>query len=374
MSEGAAHLVDNVIPDVPIRQWVLSFPYNLRYLFAYQKKALHQGLQVVIRVINRYYINKGEERYGFKGKTGAISLIQRFGGHLNLNPHFHFIFLDGIFNEDGKFFRISPPTNEELGEVVLKIKDRVFKSLEKKEWIDGYNLNFETDELYEESPLLSEIMLASIQNRLYLGQEKGDKALKGSGTFVEVKGKQCVYKDGFSLHAGVMIAGHNTKAKERLIRYVLRPSVSNERLKKREDGDLEYQLKRKWSDGTKSVKLSGEELIVRLISLIPPPRMNLIRYSGVLGPNSSLRKKVVKKTESKIKEKKGRSYIEWSKLLKRVFQIDVTKCKCGGELKIISAILDRNIIRPILDHLNISTEIPIPTEARSPPEEQLTLW
>ena len=85
-------------------------------------------------------------------------------------------------------------------------------------------------------------MLASIQNRLYLGEEKGDKALNGGGSFVEVKGKQCVYKDGFSLHAGVMIAGHNTKAKERLIRYVLRPSVSNKRLTKREDGDYEYQF------------------------------------------------------------------------------------------------------------------------------------
>ena len=72
MSEGAAHLVDNVIPEVPIRQWVLSFPYNLRYLFAYQKKALHQALQVMLRVINRYYIKRGEEQHGFKGVTGRI--------------------------------------------------------------------------------------------------------------------------------------------------------------------------------------------------------------------------------------------------------------------------------------------------------------
>ena len=84
-----------------------------------------------------------------------------------------------------------------------------------------------------------------------------------------------------------MISGHNTKAKERLIRYVLRPSVSNKRLTKRTDGDFDYLLKKKWSNGVKSVKLSGEELVVRLISLIPPPRMNLIRYSGVLGPNSA---------------------------------------------------------------------------------------
>jgi photosystem II stability/assembly factor-like uncharacterized protein len=31
MTEQAAHLVDRVIPDVPVRQWVLSLPWALRY-------------------------------------------------------------------------------------------------------------------------------------------------------------------------------------------------------------------------------------------------------------------------------------------------------------------------------------------------------
>ena len=376
MSEGAAHLVDNVIPEVPIRQWVLSFPYNLRYLFAYQKKSLHQALQVMLRVISRYYIKKGEDLHGFKGKTGAITLIQRFGGHVNLNPHFHVIFLDGVFDESGKFFRVMPPTDEEIGEVILKIKERVFRSLAKKGWIEGYDVNFDSDELYEESPLLSDIFLASIQNRLYYGTDRGRKAdqVGKFGNWVELKGNLCVYKDGFSLHANVMIAGKDLKGKERLIRYVLRPSISNERLKRRSDGDYEYHLKKRWSDGTESIRFSGEELVVRLISLVPPPRMNLIRYFGVLGPNSNLRRKVVKKTERKTKEKKGRRYIEWAKLLKRVFKIDVTKCECGGEIKIISAIFDINVIVPILENLKLSTEVPEPATARPPPEIQGQLW
>lgn len=191
---------------------------------------------------------------------------------------------------------------------------------------------------------------------------------------MELKGNRCVYKDGFSLHANVMIAGKDLKGKEKLIRYVLRPSLSKERLKKSIDGDYEYHLKKRWNDGTESIKFSGEELIVRLISLIPPPRMNLIRYYGVLGPNSNLRRKVVKKTERKPKEKKGHRYIEWAKLLKRVFKIEVTKCACGGELKVISAILDSAVIRPILEHLKMSTDIPEPMSARAPPSEQLLLW
>jgi hypothetical protein len=35
MAEQAAHLVDHVLPHVPVRQWVLTLPYRLRYLLAY---------------------------------------------------------------------------------------------------------------------------------------------------------------------------------------------------------------------------------------------------------------------------------------------------------------------------------------------------
>ena len=35
MADTAAHLVDRVIPHVPVRQWVLSLPYALRYRLAY---------------------------------------------------------------------------------------------------------------------------------------------------------------------------------------------------------------------------------------------------------------------------------------------------------------------------------------------------
>ena len=34
MAETAALLADEVFPDVPLRQWVISFPFPLRYLFA----------------------------------------------------------------------------------------------------------------------------------------------------------------------------------------------------------------------------------------------------------------------------------------------------------------------------------------------------
>jgi len=46
MAETAAHLVEQVIPHVPMRQWVVSFPIPLRHLFATQPHLLSPVLQI----------------------------------------------------------------------------------------------------------------------------------------------------------------------------------------------------------------------------------------------------------------------------------------------------------------------------------------
>ena len=92
----AALLVDEVLPHRPMRQWVLSVPLPLRYLFASQPKVMGNVLGIVYRTLATHLIHKA----GYKkseAHTGAVTLIQRFGGALNLNIHFHRIFLDGIY-------------------------------------------------------------------------------------------------------------------------------------------------------------------------------------------------------------------------------------------------------------------------------------
>jgi len=44
MAETAALLSDEVFPDVPLRQWVISFPFPLRYLFAAHPQAMAKVL------------------------------------------------------------------------------------------------------------------------------------------------------------------------------------------------------------------------------------------------------------------------------------------------------------------------------------------
>jgi hypothetical protein len=98
MAEAAALLVDEVFPAQPISQWVLSVPYPLRFLLASRPGVMGIVLGIVYRCIATRLICKA----GFTcstAQTGAVTLIQRFGSALNLNIHFHMLFLDGVFTE-----------------------------------------------------------------------------------------------------------------------------------------------------------------------------------------------------------------------------------------------------------------------------------
>ena len=54
----------------------------------------------------------------------------------------------------------------------------------------------------------------------------------------------------------------------------------------------------------------------------------------------------------------------WAKLLKRVFNIDMEHCpNCGGDLKIIAAIVERASIERILKHLNLEAYAQLQTKS-----------
>ncbi len=91
--ESAAHLVERVIPQVPVRQWVLSFPIPLRVLFAAHPELLSSVLKIIHRVIATFLIRQAGVRRS-EAHTGAVTLIQRFGSAANLNIHLHCLVLD----------------------------------------------------------------------------------------------------------------------------------------------------------------------------------------------------------------------------------------------------------------------------------------
>ena len=102
MAESARHLVDEVFGPRPVRQWVLSFPYPLRFLFASKPEAIGPVLGIVHRVIAGWLADQaGVPRD--TAQCGVVTLIQRFGSALNLNIHFHMLWLDGDAGKVGGF-------------------------------------------------------------------------------------------------------------------------------------------------------------------------------------------------------------------------------------------------------------------------------
>src|SRR6202795_2404001 len=85
----------------------------------------------------------------------------------------------------------------------------------------------------------------------------------------------------------------SAKELERLCRYITRPAIANQRLKRNPAGQVVLQLKSPWRDGTTHIVMSPLELMQRLAALVPPPRLHLIRFHGVLAPHATLRAAVV---------------------------------------------------------------------------------
>ena len=128
MVESAALLIDDVFPEVPIRQWVLSLPFPLRFLLSRHAELIGPVLGIVYRTLSTHLIKKAGYTKAL-AQTGSVTLIQRFGSALNLNVHFHSLFLDGVYVDDDhgnqRFHRVKAPSHDELTALVHTISHRV---------------------------------------------------------------------------------------------------------------------------------------------------------------------------------------------------------------------------------------------------------
>ena len=130
-------MAHEVLPRLPIRQWVLSFPFQLRFLFASQPEVMSEVLGIVYRAIETHLIQQAG-CIRAEARTGAVTLIQRFGSALNLNIHFNILLLDGVYvigRESLVFRPVSPPRPKVLESLVQMISQRVGRYLEHQGWL-----------------------------------------------------------------------------------------------------------------------------------------------------------------------------------------------------------------------------------------------
>ena len=137
---------------------------------------------------------------------------------------------------------------------------------------------------------------AACTYRIALGPRAGQKVLSLQTVPSRAADSQqpgCVNAHGFSLHAAVRCGAHQRTELERLCRYITRPAIANERLKRNRTGQVVLQLKSPWRDGTTHIVMSPLELMQRLAALVPRPRLHLIRFHGVLAPHAKLRAEII---------------------------------------------------------------------------------
>jgi hypothetical protein len=188
---------------------------------------------------------------------------------------------------------------------------------------------------------------------------------------------------GLSLHAGVVARADERKKLERLCRYISCPAVAERRLSVTPNGNVCYQIKTPYRDGTTHVIFEPRDFIARLVALVPKPRVYLTRFHGVFAPNSQHRVQVMPAQRGKGKRvnvtdgpqdrtpAERHAAMPWAQRLKRVFNIDIEPCReCGGVVKVIACIEDPVVIAKILTHLDETTPatetIRLP-ESRAPP-------
>jgi hypothetical protein len=72
-----------------------------------------------------------------------------------------------------------------------------------------------------------------------------------------------------------------------------RGPIAQERMTETYNNQILYKLKTPWKNGITHFSYLGLDYIARLVALIPPPKMNMIRYHGVFAPNFKHRNKIV---------------------------------------------------------------------------------
>ena len=302
MSDTAAHLVDRVFPIVPVRPWVLSLPFALRYRMAYDRGLTSDVLNIFIRALFGELRRRANQLPGLRSsQCGAVTFVQRFGDALNANVHFHSMVIDGVYaaGDDGRprFHQLPAPEDEDVLRLTALVNQRVRSLLERR----GFGTEADpqqADPLARDDPGMAALLASSVRRRIAVGSNAGHGVVRmgdpiDPDSMDAFQGSRPAAVSGFSVHANIPVKARDRMRLQRLMRYAARPGVATDRLSELPDGRIHYRLKRPWRDGTTAVIFERQDFIAKLAVLVPAPRGHLTRYHEVFGPAAAWRALIV---------------------------------------------------------------------------------
>jgi hypothetical protein len=294
MCNEALQLVDRVLPNVPVRQWVLSLPWELRGLAATRPRVLGAMDRIFAEEIARLT----RRLAGIDGaQTGSVGCPQMFGGALNVNPHMHTVAVDGVFEKTDaggvRFHEAPPSSKDDVAEVAQRVQGRAVRWLRRHGYLDERAAQDRSNETAEPSAIDGCVQLALAAGAFLARPSPSPNDTKDAdlGRRERRFSATC---DGFDVHCAVRLAADDDQGRERLVRYCTRPPFALDRIEVLRDGRIAYSLKVPRKGRTHRV-MTPMEFMARLAALIPPPKIPLVRYHGVFASRSSWRPLVTPK-------------------------------------------------------------------------------
>ncbi len=349
MAEGAALLVDHVLPAVGYRQWVLSFPGPLAVRLGYDAPLLAALAERLARAVMQDMRRSVKQLHGLASvaclHAGVVTVVQRFRSDLGLYVHLHCLVTDGAYEEQGgelRFLPAPPPTPERMTAVLAQVHEVVRAA---------------DDDLDIDPALAACVQLSLAGPHLASGSQPAAPPPMTVSAF------------GMNLHAATTADGRDRKQLERICRYLLRPPFAHDAITALPDGRVCVSFKTPWRSGTAHADMDAHQFLARLCALVPPPKFHMTRYYGVFASHHRLRERVIPRpaaplpppqlaldfalpddplASSPASSPRPRR-IAWAQLLARVFAIDITRCrKCGGRMRVLEVVSDADAIARIL--------------------------
>jgi len=261
-------------------------------------------------------------------RPGMVAVIQTFGSTINFHPHVHAIVSRGGWTEGGGWIPV-PWVDAKAAELLFR--HRVLALLRKEGLIDEQRI----------------ALLLSWKHT------------------------------GFSVHNSVTVQPDDAGATERLVRYLMRAPVSQERLEFDPGlGQVRLRPKAAADDGRAEdqiERLDPDEVVARIIVQIPEPRKHLIHSYGRYANAARAKRErnaatatapgSVASEPDSAERKAARK--RWANLIRHIYEVDPLVCpRCGGTMKIIAFITEPRVIRAILDSVR---RTPSTAGSRHPP-------
>ena len=352
MAEGAALLVDHVLPAVGYRQWVLSFEGRMALRLGYDESLLAKVAEGLARAVMHDMRWSVKRRHGLGSveplHAGVCTVVQRFRSDLGLYVHLHCLVTDGAFEEadaDVRFLPAATPTPERMTTLLAQVHRTVAA-------VAGDDLDMDPG------------LAACVQLGL-----AGPHLVSPPGPAARSPLRVSAF--GMQLHAATTVDGRDRKQLERLCRYMLRPPFAHDAVKALPDGRVRVLFKAAWRSGAAHADMTPDKFLARLCALVPPPGFHMTRYFGVFASHHHLRARIIPPSAVPAPELQlaldlaaaandgsdgpadaspRPRRLGWAGLLARVFAVDVTVCRaCGGRMRILDVVSDPDDIARV-DH------------------------